>query len=597
MKRIVLLCVFVLSAATTLIAQVNVPGWAKDAIWYQIFPERFRNGDPSNDPTSSELEMPPGREWHVSPWTSDWYKLQPWELAHSSNFYENVFDRRYGGDLQGVIDELDYLNNLGINAIYFNPLFEAFSLHKYDASSYHHIDNNFGPDSRGDLELMKTETDDPATWHWTAADKLFLKLIQEAHKRGIRVIIDGVFNHSGTRFFAFEDVEKNQKKSRYADWYDVVSWADSSIPGSKFECKTWWNTKTLPEFKEGEHSFSKPVWDYFFNITRRWMDPNGDGNPSDGIDGWRLDVANEVSHVFWKGWRTLVKSTNPNALIIGELWGDASPWLKGDEFDAVMNYRFARASVRFFIDNNSKKYSPTEFDEELADIRESYSVDVNYVMQNLIDSHDTDRLLSMIVNPNRKYDDNNGLRNNPNYNISKPLESSHATMKLIVLFQMTYLGAPMVYYGDEAGMWGADDPDERKPMVWRDMKFDNEAMHPFSGHNRSNDVVAFDSSLFAYYRKVIDIRKRNEALRQGSFQTVPVPGSRNVYAFIRATSTNSVLVVLNNGKTAETVTLPLNIKASYSDVMNGNEELFTNDGTLTVTLAAQTGRVLVRNKE
>jgi cyclomaltodextrinase / maltogenic alpha-amylase / neopullulanase len=597
MKRLIALCLFIATFTSLTVAQVNVPAWAKDAIWYQIFPERYRNDDPSNDPTPAELEMPPNREWHVSPWTSDWYKLQPWEKAHSPNFYDNVFDRRYGGDLQGVIDKLDYLKDLGITAVYFNPVFEAFSLHKYDASSYHHIDNNFGPDSKGDLELMKTETDDPKTWHWTAADKLFLKLIQEAHKRGIKVIIDGVFNHSGTRFFAFEDVVKNQKQSRYADWYDVTSWADSSVPGSKFAYKSWWNTQTLPEFKEGPHSFAKPVWDYFFNITRRWMDPNGDGDPSDGIDGWRLDVANDVSHVFWKGWRKFVKSINPNAYIVGEIWDDASPWLKGDEFDAVMNYPFATACMKYFIDTDKRKYTTSAFDQKLADIRSSYPQDVDYVMQNLLDSHDTDRLLSMIANPNRHFNDSNRPQNNPDYDISKPGADATKVMKLMVLFQMTYLGAPMIYYGDEAGMWGAGDPDDRKPMVWPDLKYDNEATDPIPGRSRSNDVVAFDSSLFDYYKKVIEIRKENVALREGTFQTVSTPRAANVYAFERETADNSVLVVLNNSNRTESVTLPLNTKATYRDVMNGNQEFSTNDGTLTLRLDARAGRVLVKNGE
>jgi len=597
MNRLTLAFLLIVASIVQMRSQVNVPDWAKDAIWYQIFPERFRNDDPSNDPTPAELEIPPGRAWHVSPWTSDWYKLQPWEQAHSGRFYENVFDRRYGGDLQGVIDELDYLKELGITAIYFNPLFEAFSLHKYDASTYHHIDNNFGPDAKGDLELMKGETDDPATWHWTVADKLFLKLISEAHKRGMKVIIDGVFNHSGTRFFAFEDVVKNQKKSRYADWYDVTSWADSSVPGSKFTYKSWWNTQTLPEFKEGEHSFAKPVWDYFFNITRRWMDPNGDRNPSDGIDGWRLDVPNDVSHVFWKGWRTLVKSINPNAYIVGEIWDDATPWLKGDEFDAVMNYRFAKASVRFFIDTNRLRYSPEQFDHELADIRKSYPGDVNYVMQNLLDSHDTDRLLSMIINPNRHYNDANRLQNNPNYDIDEPGTKAKQVMELMVMFQMTYVGAPMIYYGDEAGMWGAGDPDDRKPMVWPDLVYEHEATDPIPGKTRTNDVVQFDHSLFAYYQKLIAIRKENEALRRGSFATIDVPNSIGVYAFQRETPGNAVLVILNKSNKNETVSLPLNVRATYLDAMNDNQKFETNDGTLLLSLDAKSGKILVRKPE
>jgi glycosidase len=218
-------------------------------------------------------------------------------------------------------------------------------------------------------------------------------------------------------------------------------------------------------------------------------------------------------------------------------------------------------------------------------------------MQNLLDSHDTDRLLSMIVNPNRNYDDNNGLRNNPNYNVNKPAESAHATMKLMLLFQMTYLGAPMIYYGDEAGMWGADDPDERKPMVWPDLVYDNEATHPIPGKTRTNDVVKFDGTIFEFFKKVIEIRKENDALRQGSFQSVPAPGAKDIYAFRRESEGNSVLVVLNNSDKTETVTLPLNTKASYRDVMNGNEQFMTNDGTLMIALVGKLGRVLVKNIE
>jgi cyclomaltodextrinase len=576
-------------------SQVTVPTWAQDAVWYQIFPERFRNGDPANDPTLKEMEMPPGREWHVSPWTSDWYKLQPWEQAHDPNFYHNVFDRRYGGDLQGVIDELPYLQSLGITAIYFNPLFEAYSLHKYDASCYHHIDNNFGPDAAGDLCLTENETDDPATWHWSAADKLFLQFIHDAHQRGIRVIIDGVFNHTGTRFFAFRDVLKNQERSRYASWYDVTRWADSTKPGSKFEYKSWWNTQTLPEFKEDEHGFAKPVWDYIFNITRRWMDPNGDGDPSDGIDGWRLDVPNDVSHLFWKRWRILVKSINPNAYIVGEIWDDASPWLKGDEFDAVMNYRFAKASVRFFIDTNKLRFSPAAFDRELADIRSSYPENVNPVMQDLFDSHDTDRLLSMIVNPNRAYNDANRLQNNPDYNVSEPGGHAKEVMKLMALFQMTYVGAPMVYYGDEAGMWGAGDPDDRKPMVWPDLKYDNEATHPIAGRVRSNDKVEFDSTLFEYYQRLISIRKGNDALRHGSFKTILTDTTQNVYAFERESVDNDVVVILNNNDSAAIVALPLNTKATYNDLMDAGQLFGPTDGALRLSLNPKSGRILVRH--
>jgi glycosidase len=553
------------------VSQPAVPQWAKDAVWYQIFPERFRNGDTTNDPTPTDLEFPPQREWRISPWTSDWYELQPWEGKHSKNFYDNVFERRYGGDLQGVFRELDYLSDLGITAIYFNPVFEAISLHKYDASTYHHIDHTFGPEARGDLELIKGETDDPSSWKWTAADSLFLKLVKEAHQRRIKVILDGVFNHCGTRFWAFQDVIKNQQRSRYADWFEIRRWDDPLTHQNEFDYKGWWDIKDLPEFREDANGFIKPVREYFFNITRRWMDPNGDGDPSDGVDGWRLDVANEVSHVFWKEWRGSVKFINPDAYIVGEIWDDASNWLKGDEFDAVMNYRFARAVVRFFIDTGSRGYNASQFDSELADIRKEYPGDVNYVLQNLIDSHDTDRLGSMIVNPNRKYDDQNGLRNNPTYNVSEPTPSARRIQKLIVLFQMTYLGAPMIYYGDEAGMWGADDPDDRKPMVWPEFTYDNEKRHPIAGKTRTNDVVKFDQDLFNYYKKLVRIRKESVALREGEFRTLLTEDVKGVYVFLRKLGEDEAIVALNNSGREQRVDIKVGGSWKYREQLSGRE--------------------------
>ena len=578
-----------LTASTA--AQVRIPAWAGDAVWYQIFPERFRNGDTTNDPTAAELEFASSRDWHVSPWTSDWYKLQPWEEKHSGNFYENVFDRRYGGDLQGVIDKLDYLSGLGINAIYFNPLFEAYSMHKYDASSYHHIDNNFGPNSIGDLALMESETDDPATWRWSAADSLFLQLLHEAHARNIRIIIDGVFNHCGIRFFAFKDVAKSQRQSRYADWFDVKRWDDPTTTENEFHWKGWWDHKYLPEFREDENGFMPAVWNYFFNITRRWMDPNGDGNPSDGVDGWRLDVANDVSHKFWKSWRTHVKSINPDAYIVGELWDRAEDWLRGDEFDAVMNYPFAKASVRFFINTDGTKLSASGFLNELERARAAYADAANYALQNLYDSHDTDRLPSMIANPNRKYDDHNSPRNNPNYNIGRPDRSAHKIQWLMMLFQMTYLGAPMVYYGDEAGMWGADDPDDRKPMVWNDLLHEPETARPLDVKFRAVDSVRFDSSTFAFYKKIIALRKSHSALTGGSFRPIFFNDVDDVFAFERKNEKETITVVINNGLKLTTVNLPL--MGTYLDAFE-DEKYVGAKRLLPVSLESKSFVVLIK---
>jgi len=590
-KTIFFALVIVISFPPSTWGQGHIPDWAKDAVWYQIFPERFRNGDPTNDPTRKELQLGAERDWEISPWTSDWYQLQPWEASHNRNFYDNVYQRRYGGDMQGIIDKLDYLAGLGITAIYLNPVFEAYSLHKYDASTYHHIDNNFGSDAKGDLELMAKEDKDAGKWQWSAADKLFLKLIRQAHKRGIRIIIDGVFNHSGTRFWAFQDVVKNQQKSRYADWFDVIKWDNPATAQNEFDYKGWWGHKSLPEFREDKNGLVKGPRDYFFNVTRRWMDPDGDGDPNDGIDGWRLDVANEVGQPFWRQWRKLVKSINPQAYIVGEIWDDAAKWLAGDQFDAVMNYRFARASVRFFIDTGQKRYRVSDFTKQLADVRSVYPTEVNYVLQNLYDSHDTDRLVSMIINKNRSYDRDAGPRQNPGYNVRKPSLQDRRIQKLMVLFQMTYLGAPMIYYGDEAGMWGADDPDDRKPMLWADLKYDNEHSHPIPGQSRPNDTVIFDRDLYEYYRKLIHIRKSNIALRRGSLYDLLIDDEKCVYAFGRKMQDNHVIVVLNNDAVAQTISLP--VDGTFQDQISGNK--LTGDGEgLKLRLDAKSGVILVK---
>ena len=208
-----------------------VPEWAKQAIWYQIFPERFRNGDPKNDPTVEDLHGSYPHDhtspWQVHPWTSDWYKLQPYEAANGHSIWFNLQRRRYGGDLQGILDKLDYLQDLGINALYLNPVFASPSSHKYDGATYHHIDPNFGPDPAGDRKIISAETGhNPATWQWTSADRLMLRLIQEVHRRSMHLILDGVFNHVGLNHWAFQDVKEKQLRSMYKDWFKILSWEE-----------------------------------------------------------------------------------------------------------------------------------------------------------------------------------------------------------------------------------------------------------------------------------------------------------------------------------------------------------------------------------
>ena len=543
-----LLTVLLLLPLDPAAAQYRAPEWAKGAVWYQIFPERFWNANPDNDPVRERVLRDDRYSWQVHPWTADWYKLQPWERERSDNFYDVVFERRFGGDLIGVIEKLPYLKDLGVEVIYFNPVFEAPSLHKYDATTYHHVDNNFGYDRDGDWVAIQSEREDPTTWTWTQADQVFLELIEKAHALGIRIVIDGVFNHSGDTFWAFQDVKENQQNSRYKDWFDIIRWDDPATPDTnEFDYKSWWGFKAHPEFREDENGLVPPVKEYLFNVTRRWMDPNGDGDPSDGIDGWRLDVALDVNPKFWEEWQALVKSINPNAITIGEIWEEAADWIGGKRFDSVMNYPFAKLVVEFFI-HQKRRISVAEFDEKLRALREAYPEEVNQIVLNLVDSHDTDRVASMIRNPDRNYDRQAGLRDNPDYDPRKPTPDEFKVQKLIAIFQMTYPGAPMIYYGDEAGMWGADDPDDRKPMLWSDLIYEPETYLSVRPDLKDVDENVFDPEMFAHYKKLIAIRNAHPAIKYGSFMTRLVDNQRDLYGFSRIYEDEEIIVILNNSR-------------------------------------------------
>ena len=254
------------------------------------------------------------------------------------------------------------------------------------------------------------------------------KLIKECHSRQIKIIIDGVFNHVGTTFWAFQDVIVNQEKSSYKDWFTIKEWDDPETPESEFDYECWYGARDLPEFREDENGLVEPVKKHIHEIVKRWMDPNQDGDPSDGIDGWRLDVAEKVNIKFWKEFRIWVKSINPDAYITGELWWEdwqnnemvnAAIWLQGDAFDAVMNYRFANAVKEFVIDEKNK-ISANAFVDSLNSYMNDYPIDNVYVLQNLMDSHDVDRLSSQIVNPDNWYDHDANPGQNPDYKVRKP---------------------------------------------------------------------------------------------------------------------------------------------------------------------------------
>ncbi len=567
-KLIFTLCSF-LFLISNISAQENksiprVPAWAENAIWYQIFPERFANGDKNNDPTPHDMEGAwPGKVpngWQISPWTSDWYKLQPWEEADGHDFYWNAGIRRYGGDIQGIINHLDYLQNLGVTAIYLNPIFESPSLHKYDTRIYRHVDNNFGPDPKGDEKIWANENpDDPSTWKWTTADRLFLKLIKEVHKRGMHIIIDGVFNHVGTSFWAFKDVEKNQQKSKYKDWFIIKSWDNPNTPKNEFDYQGWAGVKDLPEInKNGKYDLANGFAKHIHEIVKRWMAP--DGNSADGIDGWRLDVAEKVNIKFWKVFRKWVKEINPEAYITGEIWWqdwqknqmfNAAPWLQGDSFDGVMNYRFARAVKKFVVDIKDQ-ISPQAFVDSINTMIKEYPKDNFYAIMNLVDSHDVDRIASQIVNPDRWIDHFANPGQNKDYKIRKPNAIEILKQKLIAGIQMTMPGAPMIYYGDEAGMWGGDDPDCRKPMVWPNLKYDMETADPL-GRERKPDSVFFNNNLFNWYKKLISIRNQNKALSLGSINFNFIDNQNRILGFKREYQGKKLFVLLNSNEKSKTI--------------------------------------------
>lgn len=583
----------------------RVPEWAKHAVWYQIFPERFNNGDTLNDPNPIDMEggwpyeTPEG--WQTTPWSSDWYKMQPWEKDNGHDFYWNAGTRRYGGDLQGVIDKLDYLQELGITAVYFNPVFESPSLHKYDASMYHHIDNNFGPDTEGDRKIWAEENpEDPATWQWTSADKLFLKLIDEAHKRGMKIIIDGVFNHVGSTFWAFQSLQDKQQGSKYKDWFTVKEWDDKNTPENEFDYEGWYGVKDLPEIKEDENGLVESFANHIHDILKRWMDPNGDGDPSDGIDGWRLDVAEMVNIKYWKKFRSQVKEINPEAYITGEIWWkdwnnnvmmNASPWLQGNTFDAVMNYRFTKAVKKFIVDQGTQ-INASAFVDSLTTLTNEYNKENLYALMNLLGSHDVERLASLIVNPDIWYDHRAKPNETPGWDVRKPNDKEMLIQKLAVGIQMTMPGAPMIYYGDEAGMWGGDDPDCRKPMVWRESNYETETTHPF-GKQRPEDKVKFNEEIFNWYKKLISIRIGNDVLSIGEIEYFMKDDDNKILAYRRYNNNESIFVVINNNDVEKEAALDLHKykkENDLTDLVTG--EVIKNDDT-SVIVKLQPYQILI----
>jgi cyclomaltodextrinase len=596
-------------------ANLEVPAWAADAIWYQIFVERFRNGDPSNDPTAHDIEgvtnQAAPRAWRPTPWTHDWYAQEAWAAAAGKNFYGTVNFRRYGGDLQGVIDRLDYLQNLGVTALYLNPVNDAPSLHKYDARNYRHMDRNFGPDPRSDEARMAAETPwEPATWGWTAADSLFLVLVREVHRRGMRIIVDYSWNHTGITFWAWKDVLEHQRSSRFADWYEVERFDDPATPDTnEFAYRGWAGVPWLPEWKkigrpEGEThgavegNLVPGVKDLVFSVTRRWLDPNGDGDPADGVDGFRLDVADVVPLGFWRDYRRFVRSINPDAYLVGEVWWeqwpdkmyDPAPWLQGDVFDAVMNYRWY-APTRSFFAGAPPVLTASQYQAALDSVNRGIGAAERKAMMNLAASHDTPRFGTDVYNPGRyKYHDT--PREDRAYKIDRPDERTRRIQQMILVQQFTFLGAPHIWNGDEVGMWGADDPDERKPMVWADLRYDDEIADPF-GRPRLRDRVVPDTTLFRVYHDLIALRKQHLRLFvDGTLTWLLTDDARGLLAYDRVLGDQRAIVAFNASDEAHEVSLKAD--GTYRLAFPAGDVVSVADGTLRAELPPRAARVWVR---
>lgn len=482
----------------------KAPAWAPRAVIYQIFPDRFYNGDPSND----RAVMDPQYDG-VHPVIHTSWSDPP---LGGSDFF--------GGDLQGILDKLPYLKDLGVTALYLNPIFLAPSNHKYDTSDYFTVDPHFGT----------TQT--------------LLDLLKAAHDAGIHVILDGVFNHTGSdsiyfnRYGHFLDVGAFQsRQSPYYPWYDFLAWPNSyaSFPGAD----------SLPQLNE-----SDPVKDFIFrkpdSVAQHWL--------GQGADGWRLDAAQEKSHTWWQAFRTAVKSRYPDDILIAEDTAgpiDPTPFIMGNEVDGIMNYNFRDAMLSFFTRGRIGTGGSTarSFVNNLMAMAQDYPPPAILSSMNLVDSHDTERILNDLAG------DKNELR-------------------LVAALQMTWLGAPTIYYGDEAGQTGATDPDDRRTFPW----------------DRQ------DTSLEAYYRELIAVRSANSALQDGNVFPLLADNAHRVVAFLRSDQTQRVVVILNDGGASRTIGLTVPGVANgvkLSDALSG-KGYTVSAGKLSAQVAAHRIAILVQ---
>jgi glycosidase len=476
---------FVLSAATY--RPFEVPSWVERSVIYQIFPDRFANGDPSNDPKD----------------------VVPWDSAPT---YANHF----GGDFAGVRQHLGYLKDLGVSAVYFNPIFKAGSNHRYDTIDYLTVDPELGTNAE------------------------FGALTREMRRDGIRTVLDGVFNHTSTKFFAFDDVVHNGAKSKYTHWYTFHSFPVRVEEHPNYVA--WFDYPSMPKLNQRNPETRK----YLLNVPNYWAQ-NAD------ISGWRLDVANEVPMDYWRDFRSALKQRNPDMWIVGEEWGDATPWLQGDQWDSVMNYPFRQAVLGFVGTDGSGK--PSDLLNGLMADYERYVPQVSRNAMNLIGSHDTPRILTMCGGDRRR-------------------------ALLAADIQFTWAGTPSIYYGDELGMEGGKDPDNRRGMAWK--------------------MASASNEFLAHYKKLVALRTTTPALESGDPEPLAVDDAHGTAVYARVLDANKgqfAIVALNRSEQPQEVTLPSQKISSrtydFVDALDGHAVSAAPSGQPRVRLAPESAAILI----
>ena len=571
----------------------STPNWAKGAVMYQIFTDRFYNGDKSNDVETNEY-------YYIGDYSR---RVTNWD-KYPANMGVREF---YGGDLQGVMDKLDYLQELGVEVVYFNPLFVSPSNHKYDIQDYDYIDPHYGKivDDGGEVlpdgvtdnsQATKYKKRTTGLKNLEASNELFIKLVEELHRRGMKVILDGVFNHCGS-FNKWMDRERIYEGE---EDYELGAYVSADSPYRSYfrffkegpenwpyngNYDGWWGHDTLPKLN---YEDSVKLENYILYIGRKWV------SPPYNVDGWRLDVAadlgrsNEYNHEFWQKFRRAVKDANPNALILAEHYGDPSDWLKGDEWDTVMNYDAFMEPVTWFL-TGMEKHSDEAREELLGNI-DNFIGSMAHHMSNMLTPS-----LQVAMNELSNHDHSRFLTRT-NHMVGRvehlgPEAANEyvnkAVMREAVVMQMTWVGAPTVYYGDEAGVCGFTDPDNRRTYPW--------------GHE--------DQELIAFHKEAIRIHKEHPALKTGSLKILG--GEENILSYARFKGHDRIIVVINNRSERAEVKVPVweaeipikcrmkRLLYSYKEGYTTEyEEYLVEDGEVVANMGPHSALVLgMRNEE